>query len=253
MTIRIALAILIVCLAGARAAFAESEHVGPLTLTARVNGIELSSALDGTLGITTAKGDFNADLDFKLSSPTSPLTNDIVAVLKTLLPIKIPTKKCSLLITDVPSVSISSKDNEADIDAALVMALRDCLIHRENVQVHINVAIIAAANPPDRIKWKIVRQPVLELPESWFLVLEITQGSPQQVLQRLLDGYALTLPQIKGVRAAVQGANFDGNQQNISFRIKADVHASGIDTTLLLTQLVPLLNSKLDFKFQQSK
>ena len=76
MTIRIALAILIVCVAGT--AFAESEHVGPLNVAARVNGVELSSALDGTLGITTAKGDFNADLDFKLSSPTSPLTNSIV-------------------------------------------------------------------------------------------------------------------------------------------------------------------------------
>lgn len=255
LTIRIALAILIVCFAGARDAVAESEHVGPLNLAVRVNGVELSPALDGTVAITTAKGDFNANLDLKLSSPTLSLANDFVAILKTLLPIKIPTPKCSLLITEVRNVSISSRDDkaEADIDAALVMALRSCLLNRENVQVRLSVAVIPAANPPNQIKWKIVRQPVLELPESWFLALEITQGSPQQVLQRLLDGYAFTLPQIKGIRASVQGANFDGDQHNLSFRIKADAHASGVGMTSLLTQLLPLLKSNLDFKFEQPK
>lgn len=228
---RIAFAILLVGLLGMRGAFAESEHVGPLSVAAHVNGVEISSGVDGTLGIDTAKGDFNANLDFKLSSPTSPLTTSIVAILKTLLPIKIPTPKCSLLVTDISSVSVSSKDNEADIDAAVVMALRECAIfNREDVNVRISVAVIAAASPPNQIKWKIVRQPVLGIPNSWFIVLELTEGSPQQVLQHFLDSYAsIDLPSIKGIRAAVQGANFDGDQNNLSFRIKADAHANGTD------------------------
>jgi hypothetical protein len=154
-TFRIAFAVLVVCLVGTRDAVAESEHVGPLNVAVRINGVELSSAVDGTLGINTAKGDFNANIDFKLSSPTSSLTNDIVAVLKTLLPIKIPTKKCSLLITDVPSISVSSKDNEADIDAMIVMALRECsvVLNGEDVKVPISLAVIAAANPPNQIKY----------------------------------------------------------------------------------------------------
>jgi hypothetical protein len=253
--IRIAFAILVVCLAGARHAFAETEHVGPLSVAARVNGVELSPAVDGTLGIDTAKGDFNANLDFKLSSPTAPLTNSIVAILKTLLPIKIPTPKCSLLITDVLRVSVSSQDNEADVDGAVVMALRDCTVfNREDVNVPISIAVIAAASPPNQINWKIVRKPVLGVPASWFVVLELTEGSPQQVLQHFLDGYAsIKLPQIKGIRAAVQGANFDGDQHNLSFRIKGDAHANGVDLTSLLTRLVPLINSNLDFKVQLPK
>jgi len=252
-SIRIAFAILLVGLSGTHDAFAESEHVGPLSVAARVNGVEISSAIDGTLGIDTAKGDFNANLDFKLSSPTSPLTTSIVAIL--MLPIKIPTPKCSLLIKDIPSVSISSKDNEADIDAAVVMALRECAIfNREDVNVRISVAVIAAATPPNQIKWKIVRQPVLGIPSSWVIVLELTEGSPQQVLQHFLDGYAsINLPSIKGIRAAVQGVNFDGDQNNLSFRIKADAHANGTDLTSLLTLLIPLIDSKLDFKIQQPK
>ena len=71
---RIAFAILLVGLFGTRGAFAESEHVGPLSVAAHVNGVKISSGVDGTLGIDTAKGDFNANLDFKLSSPTSPLS-----------------------------------------------------------------------------------------------------------------------------------------------------------------------------------
>jgi hypothetical protein len=253
--IRIAFVVLVVCLIGTRGVFAETEHVGPLSVAARVNGVELSSAIDGTLGINTAKGDFNANLDFKLSSPTLPLANGIVAILKTLLPIKIPTPKCSLLITDVLRVSVSSQDNEADIDGTVVMALRDCaVLNVEDVNVPISVAVIAAAGPPNQINWKIVRKPVLGIPASWFLVLAFTEGSPQQVLQHFLDSYAsINLPQIKGIRAAVQGANFDGDQHNLSFRIKGDAHANGVDLTLLLTRSVPVIDSNLDFKIQQPK
>jgi hypothetical protein len=135
------------------------------------------------------------------------------------------------------------------------MALRECAIfNREDVNVRISVAVIAAASPPNQIKWKIVRQPVLGIPNSWVIVLELTEGSPQQVLQHFLDGYAsINLPSIKGIRAAVQGANFDGDQNNLSFRIKADAHANGTDLTSLLTLLIPLIDSKLDFKIQQPK
>lgn len=218
----------------------------------RTDGIERGVTSNAYYHVTLED---NANLDFKLSSPTSPLTSSIVAILKTLLPIKIPTPKCSLLVTDIPSVSVSSKDNEADIDAAVVMALRECAIfNREDVNVRISVAVIAAASPPNQIKWKIVRQPVLGIPNSWFIVLELAEGSPQQVLQHFLDSYAsINLPSIKGIRAAVQGANFDGDQNNLSFRIKADAHANGTDLTSLLGALIPLIDSKLDFKIQQPK
>jgi hypothetical protein len=254
-------------LACSRSIYAESEHIGPLQLAAHVNGVEIPSALVGTLELSTAKGDFNANADVTLSSSTSSLRNNVLAVFTTLLPIQIPTWKCSLSITKILDLAISSQDNEADIKAKLLMSLRECtILDAEDVNVPIAVAIIAAASPPHTLKWKIVRPPVLGIPRAWMAILELTKGSPQAVLQDLLNRRASIdlqaalqdllnrhassdLPQITGVRAAIQGASFGGDEHNISFRVKADAHADGPNFTSLLSLIGPALDSILVFEF----
>jgi hypothetical protein len=50
---------------------AENEKVGPLNLTARVYKVDVPFAADGTLDVNSSGGDFNAEAQFTVSSPTS--------------------------------------------------------------------------------------------------------------------------------------------------------------------------------------
>jgi hypothetical protein len=229
--------------AGIGCALAETLPVGPLDWTVRVNDVDIPLTLKGAADINTAKGDFNVNGEITVSSATSKLRDEILAVSATILPVRIPTPACTLLLNRISPLEISSKDNEADIDATAHLSLRCGLINSDDTEAKLKLAVIAKVLKGNRLSWSIPRRPELGIPNLWWFFLNLAKGNPndyaRNILQQLLNDHGtIQLPAIDDVRAALQGANFDGDKNTISFRVKGDAHSNGAKLASLLAEFL---------------
>jgi hypothetical protein len=221
--------------AGMGCALAEPLPVGPLDLTVRVNDVDIPLTLKGAADINTAKGDFNVNGEITVSSATSKLHDEILAIAGKLLPVKFSIPLCTLTITRISSLAFSSKDAEADVDVGFHF-LQACAIFHEEFDATAKLAVVAKVLKGNRLSWTVPRNPELHIPG---LGSFLSEKNARKLLQDFLDKKGIVqLPAIDGVRAALQGANFDGDKNTLSFRIKGDAHTGGAKLTSLLAEFL---------------
>jgi hypothetical protein len=223
---------------------AETQRVGPVDLKINLNDIDIPLVVRGALDVSSAKGDFNINGEIAASFLTSDLRSAIISISAKVLPAKIPTPACELLLNRISSIEVSSKDNEADVDATFHLSLQHCgPLNNGDSEANLKIAVIAKVAKGNRLTWTIPRRPELDIPRSWWYLLNLAKGNPNDYarnsLQQLLDEHgAVEIPPIQAVRTALQGANFDGDKNTLSFRIKGDAHADGRELTPILVEIL---------------
>jgi hypothetical protein len=225
--------------------FAEFQRVGPIDLLARVNGVEVPIALKGTLSVDSSRGDFNANGEITASSSTAKLRDEIIMISATILPFRIPTPRCKLLLKQISALTLGSKDNEAQIEATFRASLEDCTLFLDDPdrEVKLKLAVIAAATNGSLLRWRVVRRPEMNIPTTWWGLMRLAKGNPEDYarnsIQHLLDSHAsIEIPKSGNIRAALQGAKFDGDKDTLSFLIKGDLHTDGSRMTSIILQLL---------------
>jgi len=213
-------------------AHADMLPVGPVDLTVRVNDVDIPLVLKGAADVNTSKGDFNVNGEVTASATTSKLRDEMLAIASKLLPVKFSIPLCTITITRISSLNVSSKDAEADVDVGFHF-LQVCAIFREELDATAKLAVVAKVLKGNRLSWTVPRNPELKIPG---LGAFLSEKHARELLQGFLDQHIIQIPAIDGVRAALQGANFDGDKNTLSFRIKADAHTDGAKLTSLLAQ-----------------
>jgi hypothetical protein len=227
--------LLVACIGYARA---EMQPVGPVDVTVRVDNVDIPLVLKGTLDVNTANGDFNVTGKITASSASSKLRDEIIAISAKFFPFKIPLPVCALSITRISSLDISSKDNEADFDVGLHL-VQDCFGHKES-EGKVKVAVVPQISKGSRLSWNVPRDPELDLRGLAGL---LSKQQARKIVQDFLDKHAtIQIPAVDGVRSALQGANFEGDKETLSFRIIADAHTNGAKLTSLLAQYLKTQN-----------
>ena len=236
---------------------AEPQKLGPLDLRLQINKIDLAVVAQGLLDLNTAKGSFNANGQVTFSAPAAQLANEIMLISKTLLPQRIQISRCELWIREPSKLQLSAKDYEAQIDIDVPINLEVCLPgHVSDHNISVSIALIPKTVGDKRLGWKVVRPPRIDgIPATWWFFLQIYSGDPNKyfgdVIQKWLDAHALIeVPASSPVDASFQGANFDGNANTISFRIKGDAHADGKHATAMLLQY--LTTKSLEFNIPKA-
>jgi hypothetical protein len=249
----IAAACAVLHLIGIGVAHAEPEKVGPLNLTAQVYKVDVPFTVDGTLDANSSGGDFNAEATFTLSSPTSQLRDNIMAISNNVLPYSYAKAACPIRFNKISNLEISYQENEADINATVNLTVSGCFILNGTSDVPIGIAI-APAVKPTQLGWTVLRVLNLKLNGMWKL-FQRYGGGPQKVFQKILDDNAvISLPTEPGVNASLQGSKFTGDAATLSLFVKGDAHSSGPSLTTLLAQTVTdLLNPKLEYPVPKTK
>ncbi len=246
------------------AAHAEAQVIGPLDLVARINGVDIPFGARGVADVTSHGGQFNLDGEITIYASPSGLQEQIDKIVKPLLPYHIPTNKCTVRLLKLSSLDIGVQDFEARVAATATLSLACGGFVNQERDVPLKIALAPILKDKQSIGWKVLRQPEIELPFTWWAALEIGGTDPQKefktALEIFLDARASPkIPSLDGVSAAFKGANFDGNTQGsakgqakgnvnlpkeISLRVKGDIHASGAAATKLISQFVnvPELN-----------
>ena len=195
--------------------YAETQKVGPFDIVVKVNSIDIPLNAMGALDVNTARGDFNLKGDIVLSASTSQLRDSLVAISKTVLPIRLPTPKCELWINNVSYLEIESRDNEVRLDAVVQASLRHCyyVLNAENKNIPMKVAILASAQNGNTLQWKVLRTPELDLPILWNTAVRAAQGNPRDFakneFQKFLDTCcSLSVSLLKGIRTYYSGREF---------------------------------------------
>jgi hypothetical protein len=148
-TIVCTIALLIMNLLGP--ARAESEKIGPFNLTAHVYKVDVPFAANGTLDVNSSGGDFNAEAQVTLSSPTSQLDDNIAVISKALLPYNYTRAVCPIQFNKISDLHISYKDNEADISATVNLTVSHCLVLNGTGDVPVGIAITPNATNPGQL------------------------------------------------------------------------------------------------------
>jgi hypothetical protein len=215
---------------------AETLPVGPVDLTVRVNDVDIVLVLKGVADVNTAKGDFNINGEVTASSATSKLRDEVLAVAGKFLPIKFKKLLCTFTINRISSLDLSSKDGEADADVGFHFVQSCPIISDQEFDATAKLALVAKVLKGNRLSWIVPRNPELHIPG---LGSNLSGQSARELLQGFLDKDGIIqIPPIDGVRAALQGANFDGDKNTLSFRIKADAHTDAAKLTSLLAQFL---------------
>lgn len=234
----------------ASSAQARKELVGPVVLVPQVNDVEIPLDVKALVDVNSSKGDFNLIGEVIISSATLQLRDKIIALSEKILPQRIPTPICKLHLTQIPKLEIASVDYEARIEGIGRVSLHCTGFNIEKRDVAFKLAILARPQPPNTLRWKIVRKPELDLPAILLTAMNITKGSDylENTIQNFLDTHgSIELPNFPGIRASLQGANFNGDTNTISFRIKGDVHADGKNFTQ--TIMLPLFKGLPPLKY----
>ncbi len=222
-------------------AHAEPQTIGPLDLFIRINATDVPFKAKALADVTSRSGQFNVDGDVTVLASTATLQTVIETLAKAQLPYKLPTDACDVHITKLSDVKIAAQDFEARVSATARVAIA-CTLNEER-DVAIAVALQPALKDKQALGWKVLRTPEILMPTHWRFLIGMFAGNPQKILKAGIEktletGGIIRIPAREGVLAAFKGANFDGNANEISLRIKGDFHANGPVLTQLLTQTI---------------
>jgi hypothetical protein len=223
------------------AANAEEQPLGPVDATVTLNGTQIPFQARSAVDVTSRGGQFNLVGSVTVTSQTAVLQQRAAVILPALLPARLPMPVCELRITGISDLRLISQDNEAQISGTATLKLT-CGGINDAEDVPFKIALMPDIRDKRTISAKLVRDPDIKLPWLWKAALGVAKGNSakflRKALQDALSAHAvLTIPPIDGVSDAFQGANIDGDADNISLRIKGDVHASGSTVTKLFQQL----------------
>jgi hypothetical protein len=173
------------------------------------------------------------------SAAASSLAAKAIALTKKFLPAKvISVAGCDLSILQIQKLDVSSKNNELYVSATALA--ESCLFpHQSSVTLDIQLQPDITKN---KMGWKIMRLPTLGIPFSWKVIAWV-KGNPdksaQEAVKNYLDAYAtFTVPEFEGIRTSLQGANFAGDSNIVSFRVVADSHIDGPNATKLFADVL---------------
>jgi hypothetical protein len=222
-------------------ALADPLKIGPLDRVIRINTVEVPFVATGILDLNTARGDFNAVGELTITSDLAKFRDEATSILKTLLPQDFQLSDRVLTIEELSSLEILPHDYEVDISATVIASIGSSWFEKKK-EVALKINAIPRVISGKRLSWKILRQPEIDLPALWWAAMEINGRHPNQIagdaIQKWLDENAsFDVPTNYGIRASLQGANFDGNSKIVSLRIKGDAHADPASFTSILRDL----------------
>jgi len=223
-------------------AYAEPQALGPVPIQVRLNGVTLPLTANSKIDMSTARGDLNAKGDVIVSAPSATLANAVTEISKGLLPYQIPTGKCELKINQIKDVQFFSQSYEIRIQGTAVMSMRQCTVLNSPAK---DVPFEFAFQPdpsPQRLGFKLMRTPTIDLPWSWQVAASVFAGKPEDLAEEAINGlaekYALLVPKPYGARIAIQGASVSGDKQTVSFLLRGDAHIDARNLTSLIAALV---------------
>jgi hypothetical protein len=254
---------------GSNAAYSEAQRLGPLDLVARINGVDIPFGARGLANVTSQGGQFNLDGEITVFASPEIFKERVSQVVEGLLPYRIATKQCTVRLLKLSSLDIVIQDFEARISATASLSLACGDFVNQKRDVPVNLALAPTLKDKESLGWKVLREPEIALPFTWWAAIEMGGADPQKefkaAVENFLDAKAVVkIPSIEGLDAAFKGANFDSKTQSnakganpggaseISLRVKGDAHISGASATKIISQFLKPPELDVSFALPQS-